>query len=162
MNHNDSNLTTEDMIVVATTFQDAHVHVLHNYLVPEERNKLLEFVANVILRERPYMLVTQEGIKHAIDLAFKDDLIRDFVLKLSYVFFARYGNRQTHVHALAANLARGAAMGIKHDYAAIPDQIRMRLPEPAETTELLENNPWLMVILMIQLFIQLEAPTKKN
>lgn len=146
------------MIVVADVFQGAYEHVIGN-LVGDTRIAIIGFVGQVVLKEKPYLLVTGEGLQHAIDLVFCNEQIRDFVLTLSYTFFARLGESSAHVRGLSENLARGVAQGSSAsprsvDYCAVPKDLSSRFTPETEALELIESNKWLVVLLLLPLFIQ--------
>jgi hypothetical protein len=148
-----TSLTTEQMVVATSTFQESFTHVLGNY-VGESREHIVKFVANIILREKPYMLVTEAGLQHAMQIAFgNNDAERDFLLMLTFTFFSRFGETDNPVKALSTNLARGVALGNNNDLNAVPEQLKKRLPIESDAHLVLEANQWLITLLMLQLCI---------
>jgi hypothetical protein len=155
-------LTTEQMVVATSTFQESVSHVLGNYL-PESQASLKAFVAEMILKEKPYMLVTEDGIKHAMGKVFGLEGYRDFVLMVTFTFFARFGESDTPVRSLAGNLARAVSVsgsGSNNDLSAVPLEMRRRMPSEQDVTATLESNQWLMTLLMLQLCVQMVADKK--
>lgn len=157
-------LTTQEMIVATETFQESFRHVMGNYPVPEAKQYLLKFVLGVIMVEKPYMLVTDEGIQRAIALVFTAEAERDFILTLTYTFFSRFGETSAPAKNLAAALARGIALtGVTtSQLSAAPDAIKTRLPTEEEARAILEANQWLMTVLLIQLCVQITDDAKKQ
>jgi hypothetical protein len=155
------NIKTDDMVTVANVFKESFEHCISG-LTGETQTLALRFVAEVILREKPYMLVTTEGLDHAMELVFGREENRDFILTLAFTFFARLGHDDDFVKGLAGNLARGAALASKADLNAVPDPIKGRLAELKDVQELLEANSWLMVVLLLQLFITVKEPADQK
>lgn len=152
-----ANLTTDQMVVVATVFQESYAHVLSNSIEDTKIDRM-RFVAGIVLQEKPYLLVTEEGIQRLISLVFADERNRDFIFTLSYTFFSRWGEDDLSVKGLAENLARGvsqasAIYGANQDINAIPHEIAIRLTPNNVAKDLIESNKWLMIILLLQLFI---------
>lgn len=149
------NLNAEEMVEVGTVFQDAVLHVLDTY-EESARPSLQNFMVELILKERPYQLVTAEGIERAISMVWARDGIRDFILKLAFTFFSRWGHSDEEVSGLAANLARGVAM-VKpaEPHNAVPKQLGDRLSDIGVAHSAIHANPWLMITLMIPLFVSI-------
>lgn len=148
-----SNLTTEQMVIATSTFQESFQHVLGNY-VGDSRTHIQKFVAGVVLRQKPYMLVTEEGVQHAMKLAFGNEADRDFLFTLTYTFFSRFGETNEPVKGLATALARGVSIGSHNELSAVPEPLQKRLPVEVDVRAMLESNQWLMTLLMMQLCIQ--------
>lgn len=152
---NDRNLTAEEMVEVAEVFQGSVQHTLSNYS-PEGKASLVVFMVELIVKERPYQLVTPEGIAHAIDLIWTRDGIRDFILRLAFVFFSRWGHSDEEVSALARNIARGVAMIKPNEQLnAVPRPLGARLVDINAAQSLIDANPWLMIALMIPMFVSI-------
>jgi hypothetical protein len=150
-----ANIDTDKMISAAETFSDSYTHVMNNY-VAETKNRILLFVMDIILREKPYMLVSREGLPAIMNTVFSSDEIRDFVFTLQFVFFSRWGGTASDVEGLVGNLARGVGIANVGKVNAVPSDINARLSNETEVTELLTYNKWLCVILMLQLFVSLD------
>lgn len=163
-----SNLTTDEMIRVAEVFTGAFDHTLQLY-IDDTRAIMRKFAAEILLWEKPYMLLTPEGASHCVNIVFGKELHRDFILMLSYVFFGRFGNDDMAVGALARNLARAATQQVppmtgrqnQEHGSIIPKAIYDRMPNYETATATLVSNRWLMIILLIQLFIVVELPKEK-
>jgi hypothetical protein len=151
--NNQINLTAQEMVEVAEVFQDSFRHILGN--MPEEaQTSMKQLVAEFILKEHPWVLVTPEGLPRAIDLVWAREGVRDFLLSLSFTFFARWGHSDDQVEGLANNIARGVAMvqrGAQHD--AVPAEPGKRLVHIDAAQKVLSANRWLMIALMLPLFI---------
>ena len=161
-NNSMSHLPLERMVEAATVLQDSYQHVLNN-IPAAGRESIIQFVAKLILSEKPYMLITPEGLSHISELVFSNDPYRDFIFTLSFTFFARFGGPDTDITGLAENLARGAAqVSPNREGNAIPNQIANRLIEAVDIVPILINNRWLMMILLIQLFITTSIETSKS
>lgn len=154
-------LTTEEMQVLAETFQDSFKFMMTN-AIGETKKRYTEFSARLVLQEKPYLLVTEEGLQHISGLVFSTPEIRDFILGLSFVFFSRQGFKEGQMDDLARALARGTS---SHEYItneeqrldAIPKAIGSRMLSFNDVFPLLKANRWLMIVLLIQLFINVDV-----
>ena len=153
-------LTTDEMAVVRETFKDSVSHLLSNY-APESTPAIISFVYNMALTRKPYTTVTQAGVAELVDFIFTNERERDFVLTLVFMFFARWGQSDEQLQGLAGSLARGVSFNEKAGgkLNVIPSELQDRLTTTDEVWELLYENRWLMVILLMQLYITL-ADTK--
>lgn len=168
------NLNTEQMVLAIQTFQDSLEYVLGNY-DQTNRDKALAFCGLLLMEEKPYLLVTTEGIQHAMKLVFTSASRQDFIMTLSFVFFSRWGHSPDDFSGLVENLARGATQsGVpivvvaghesirSIDYRATPEAIADRLTEYEDARLILSANQWLVVVLMIQLCISIPAITSNG
>lgn len=157
------NLLTAEMIEVADVFQGSFAHVMSN-IIGDAKPVIQNFVTSVVLQEKPYLLVTPEGLTHAINLVFTQEAHRDFIFNLTFVFFSRWGGNEDAVQGLIANVARGATQTYidnkKQTYmdqlCAIPKEISTRLSAYSDVAALLTANKWLLMLLLLQLFIVAE------
>lgn len=159
-----TNLGTDDMIEVGDVFISSFNHVLNNYS-DEAKADLLVFAMQLVTMEKPYMLVTEEGIQHIVAQVFGKEHYRDFIMMLAFTFFARFGRDRAEIEGLASNLARGATLACRTETTrvglnAVPQSIRDRLPNMETVRELLLANPWLTIVLLIQLFSSIKPPAK--
>lgn len=164
-----SNLTTEQMVVVTSVFQESYEHTLSQVL-GDTRYPVLQFTAKIVLQNKAHMLVTEEGLLHAIALVFEHEAHRDFVFSLSFTFFSRLGEDEKHMHGLINNLARGVSTSSLvlpevslSDFNAMPTVLSARLATFFNAKQLLESNKWLVVLLLLQLCIAVVPDvTSKN
>lgn len=152
-------LPVTDMVEVAEVFQGAYSHVMAN-LVGEQKARVTAFVAGYVLTEKPYLLVTPEGLDRAISAVFGNEHVRDFVFTLHFTFGSRWGAALERWQSLCANLALAAVPHSRVKLSAVPDALADRLAtSPDEAYNLLVANQWLVVLMLLQLFISL-SPQK--
>jgi hypothetical protein len=157
-------LTTDEMVEAAQVFTEAYHHVLANTGL-ETRARIIEFVGHVVLAEKPYILVTPEGLDHAIGLVFENKYVVDFVHTLLFTFGSRWGMSQEKYEGLAANLAAGAApiSLAPASLRSTPDALASRLASFPDAYSLLVANQWLVILLLLQAFVSAtlqQAPNK--
>lgn len=154
-----TNLTTEEMREAAGVFQESVEHVLKNQSA-EGQKEITLFLANLVYKEKPYLLVTQEGLTHIMQLVWSQPNISDFVMTMSFTFFARWGHSEESVQGLCENLARGCALVVKDlkDLNAVPAQMSERLADIDAARRLIQANKWLVIVLMAQLFVTVAPP----
>lgn len=142
------------MVEIAQIFQDSIFHVLMNML-DEDRSIIASDISIILLSEKPYMLLTYEGILRITDLVFSKENIRDFILNLHFVFFSRLGNSKDYINTLINNLAFGISLNSGSEFNCMPDDISKRLVKETNANDILNGNKWLIIILMIHLFVDL-------
>lgn len=154
-------LPVAQMVEVAEVIQGAYQHVMAN-LVGETKTHVSAFVAGFVLKEKPYLLVTPEGLEHVMQVVFGNAQVTDFVFTLLYTFGSRWGMSSERFQSLCANLATAAVPGIQlpgsQAVAAVPNALASRLASSSEEAyHLLVANPWLVVLMLLQLFIDVVA-----
>jgi hypothetical protein len=147
-------LSAELMIEAAAIFQDAVQFVLQRF-GKETKDKVRGFVSLIVLQEKPYLMVTPDGLSRMINLVFSDEAYRDFVLTLHFTFASRWGMTMSLYQGLVANLAQGACPAMEGSLNAMPADMASRLSTYTDAAQLLEANPWLSMLLMLQLFVGL-------
>lgn len=153
-------LSTEEMVEAAQVFNEAYQHVVSN-LLGETQQKIQRFVLATVVSEKPFLLITPEGLDRAISLVFQDAVVRDFVLTLQYTFGSRWGMSQDKFEGLVANLAVGATPAARLSDSAMPNAIADRLTSTSDAYNLLLANSWLVILMLLLLFLSI-GPQKTS
>lgn len=154
-------LTLSEMVEVAAALIEAYEHVMSN-TYGDSRNRIVLFVADLVLRRKPYLVVSREGFLELSGLVFSNEDHRDFLFTLYYAFSSRWGMSQQRYSMLAANLAYSACpVSGSAEVNGAPSVIAQRLASATETQALIEANPWLAIVLLLQTFIRV-SPLKSN
>ena len=140
------------MVVAAETFQVAYEQVVSKYQ-NEAKQSILTLITEIAVLHKPYMVATAKGPEELTNLVFGNEGTRDFILSLSYSFFARFQEGNDPCLGLAASLTRGLILNSLGAKTFIPDVIVNGNLNARDTEELLGSNQWLMTWLMIQLFV---------
>jgi hypothetical protein len=138
---------------VGECFIESYKFCMGSY-INEGKISITEFVAELVLNNKPYLLTTQEGVIHNSMLVFTNDSRRDFIFMLNYVFFSRYGHSDSDIDGLIGNIARGIAMRNKN--SVMPIVLSDRLSDTNTAFNILKDNKWLVIIALIHLFITLD------
>lgn len=149
-------LSPQEMEEVAQVFLQSFALCEANIL-GEQKAKVREFVGHVVLAEKPYLLVTPEGLDRAIGLVFENKHIVDFVHMLLYTFGSRWGMTDDRRAALSSNLAHGAAPIVSSELRSTPNALASRLATFEGAYHLLVANPWLVILLLLQLTVKLPS-----
>jgi len=151
-------LTMSEMVEVAEAVNDAYEFVMGN-TYGESKLRVIKFVADLVLRQKPYMVVSREGFLALSGDVFSVEDHRDFLFTLYYAFASRWGMSAQRYSMLAANLAHSTmpVIGVA-DVSGAPTAIAQRLASATETQALIEANPWLAVVLLLQTFIRVSPP----
>lgn len=162
-------LLPHELIETGEVFVASMEHVLKNStrMSDERSSKLSKFVYSMVLAEKPYMLASPKGVQHAIELVFEDEVIRDFVFTLGFTFLARWGGSARYfelVQALAFAVSGDGnpVRGQQESLVMMPVEIADLLPDPEGVQTLLQQNKWLVTLLMIQLFVLVPEPPKPS
>lgn len=146
-------LSVAEMQEVAEVFQGALEHVMGN-LVGDHQTHMRQFMSAFILKEKPYLLVTREGVERVMSLVFESPQVTDFVFTLLHTFGSRWGMSGERYSALCANLALSIVPHTTLPDCLVPNALASRLaPSSEDTYRLLVANQWLVVLLLLQLFI---------
>lgn len=146
-------LSVAEMQEVAEVFQGALEHVMGN-LVGDHQAHMRQFVSAFIMREKPYLLVTPEGVEHAMNLVFESPQVTDLIFTLLHTFGSRWGMSSERYSALCANLALSIVPHADTPDCFVPNALASRLATSSEDAyRLLVANQWLVVLLLLQLFI---------
>ena len=159
-------IDVENMQIVAEVFQESFQQLMLSYQGQTAYSKLSQFVTHVVLVEKPYLMVTGEGLSHMIGLVFSDQEISDFVLTLTFNFTSRLGadSAGAFMYALAEMLGTNATFDLpsRNEYCAIPTDIVQRLGDRQQAGKLLASNRWLMTLLLMQMFVSVTEQPKKE
>ena len=154
-------LAISDMVDVAVALNEAYEHVVEN-TYGNSRIAVVQFGAELVLRRKPYLLVTREGFTDIAGEVFGNDDHRDFLFTLYFAFCSRWGMTKERFSVLAETLTWSVCpVGISAEFSGAPSVIAQRLTSPEEVRPLLEANPWLVMILLLQTFIRV-SPPKSN
>jgi len=148
-------ISIDEMINVGDVFIKSYNFILSNF-VPESKKEIQDFTAGLVLREKPYMLVTKEGLPRAVNLVFSNEYIRDFIYSLEFAFFSRWGQSSNHVNGLMEILARGVGLANPDKNNVTPNEINNRLTDETDAFEIIKHNRWLAMLLLIQLFVTVD------
>ena len=123
------------------------------------KETVLRFLTTTATSEKPYMLVTTEGVSRAVGIVFTDEVIRDYILTLHSVFLARWSHNADMYNALLLNLASGTGIGgaKKDTMCALPDIINDRLATVDDAYAVLKDNSWLVILLLICMHLTVET-----
>ena len=167
-------LDAADWVEIGQVFKDSLNHVLQNAQALEQpvRDRISRFVYVEAFYKKPYMLVTPSGVQSAIEVVFADEVLRDFILSLTYVFYSRWGTNNEKFQHLVETLAFAVSVDGPPDgpmaapyQSGIPPQVRDDLAKSDTVRPTLLANKWLVIILLIQLIVampDLKAATTKS
>lgn len=149
--------TNDDMEVVAGAFEAAIKTVLEQYRDEALREKLLMFINNIVVQEKPWVWVSPEGPAHLDDLFMVDEFTRDFIMLLTFTFFARWGEGKVKFTGLVDTLSWGCAAdedGEDKGYVLMSKDLSARLSPTDTVKKYLRANKWVVVAMLIKLFVK--------
>jgi hypothetical protein len=147
----------DDMETVAAAFQTAFNTVRAQYLNDDDQLAIMTFATKVVVEEKPWMWASPEGVDHLLDLVMVDELIRDFVMTLSFTFFARWGEANVKFTGLTDALSWGTSAdndnGDNRQLVVMPEVINSRLTQQDDVKKYLAANKWIVTLLLLKLFV---------
>lgn len=163
---NQASFTNDDMETVAAAFQTAFKTVMNQYLSEEQRTKLMQWVTTVAVEGKPWIWTSADGQAILLDMVMVDEFYRDFVMTLTFVFFARWGEANVKFTGLVDTLSWGTASDTasNEDKSLIlmPEDISTRLTGQVDVKRYLNANKWVVTLMLIKLFVVPESIPNKN
>lgn len=153
-------LPLDEMKIVGQVFQESVNFCLDNATTEEEKN-IHEFFLHLIMEVQPESMLTKQEVGDLQLKVFKNEHVRNFMMRLSYVFYSRWAASDEHITGLAQNLSRGFtqtpySQGLNQDAlgnSGVPDDIMKRMPTRTEALARLTANPWLVLVCLVPLFM---------
>lgn len=143
-------MNSVDMIDVGESFERALEHVLNNTLGASHTH-VVTFLTNHVLRSKPWMLLTNDGVESSMNSVMGDAELQDFVLEVTYTFSAYWGGSIAKYADLADVLA--TSVGIQSE-SALPTEVKQRTITPEQAKQKLTANRWLMTLILFNLFVE--------
>lgn len=163
---NQESFNNDDMETVASAFQTAFQTVMKQYLDENQSKAILAFVSSIAVEEKPWMWVSPEGQDHLLDKVMVPELIRDFVMSLTFTFFARWGEAKVKFTGLVDTLSWGTAADTVNNedkqYVLMPEVISTRLTTQPDVKKYLAANKWVVTLMLIKLFVVPEEANDKS
>lgn len=163
--------TIEKINVVEVAFRDAYEHTLSHFPDTVRRNAILKFVSGITMQYSMYLAFTSEGLSKLMKDVFNNEIVRDFILRLTSAFFVRLGLSEQDKNELPEILASAMCVfptpfvgntSISMETVAIPEELKTRLPEYDDVKTLLITNKWLVTTVMISLYLRIEIENIKQ
>lgn len=154
---------------ISRVFAESVVHVIGNY-DDDAYETVMGFIVDITGRYASYRMMTPSELPKLATMVFDSVHIRDFILSLQYTFLSRW--LQGRGHHLVLALFDDLACGVSHDagmqsmkdevakrrdFIAIPEQVLGDMVSQADASLALQANPWVAMVLLIQLNINLET-----
>jgi hypothetical protein len=149
-------LESDEMALVGQLFQEANAFV---YSTADEkmRNNIASFIGNRVMTDNTAAQMTPKGIAVLRDAVFNNAEVRDYIMKLCFIFFSRWAAGDDKMLGLARNLSRGLSQTpyISDNIAVsgVPGNINEHLSSREEVFNVLASNPWLLIVVLFPLFI---------
>jgi hypothetical protein len=147
----------DDMEIIAGAFHSAFKTVMDQYLDEGQRDKLNQWVTTIAVEGKPWMWTSGDGQALLLDLVMVDEFYRDFVMALTFLFFARWGEAGVKFTGLVDTLSWGTAADTPEseemDLVLMPRVIRDRLVSQTDVKKYLAANKWVVTLMLIKLFV---------
>jgi hypothetical protein len=179
MNQNDNLSPTSayyDPVVIRERFVGAMRQTLTNLSADDAahvRRKLIEILGEW----NPSVLASPDMLAQASDFIFTDEPLRDWIFTTKFVFFMNIaaGGGHAVIRSILSDLALAASEDMEAilllnkeeqaasgDAVAMPEQLVQDLPTASQTRTVLASNTWLIVLLMLFSFVDLEHEVLKT
>ncbi len=159
-----------DNVNLKEVFKEALSQTIANY-TDNQKLEITHLILNICGQYRPYMLVTELGAEEISDEIFLSDIKRDFISNLLFNFCPRitFNNIKDIFQKIVITLSFSLTIGDttilndgppkenkQNQYSKIPAEVNNRLPNYSDVSALLSNNKWLIMVLFIALYVNIE------
>lgn len=154
----------EQTLKIKELFTEALMQTVSNY-AETSSGHITAFILHVCGELRPYMIVTPGGAETLAEEIFTNELKRDFIFNLLFNFcprlsFTDVGKEFSKlISTLAFTLAIGDVVTASTDNEStslLPEELSTRIPDHETITNLLNSNKWLVMVLLISLYINVD------
>lgn len=161
---------SEYMKHIGVIYNDAFEHCFEN-MAEDKQPKVASFWLSVVATRKPYLMVTENGMKDLTKDVFTDATLTDFVLAFTSTFFLFWAaddvekERLIDVTSSSLSCDMGGPMKYRSDMRAMPKQAASHLAGPQDIKALLTANSWIMIMCLASKFMTYkdlmpEAPKK--
>lgn len=163
---------SEHMKLVGAIYNDAFEHCFEN-LAADKQPKVASFWVTLVAVRKPYLMVTENGMKELTREIFTDASLSDFVLAFTSTFFmfwsADDAEKERLIDVMASSLSTdlGGIAKFDSNMRAMPRQASNHLASPKDIKALLVANSWILVLVLASTFMTYkdlmpDEPVKKQ
>lgn len=153
-------------------YNEAFEHCFEN-MAEDKQPKVASFWLSIVAVRKPYLMVTENGMKELTREIYTDAAITDFVLAFTSTFFmfwaAEEGEKERLIEIVSSSLSTDLGGPAKHNSSmrAMPKQAANHLSGPQDIKALLTANSWILVMSLASTFMKYkdlmpDAPVKKT
>lgn len=157
-------MANEQLVEVPSTdyyfqhFRDAFSHTYMKFVESQGKEAIMNVLGTNVISTSLYVAFTPSPLESLVDLVFRNNYVRDFILTLSGIFYMRIDRGGLEWNTLVERLALSYAVTTVHTtnaeefdnkYRLIPNVYSERLPEFKDIQGYLQGNRWLVVLCMI-------------
>ena len=120
----------------------------------EGMESLSAWIDNVYKSFNPFFLITAESIGRITGMVFSEEKVRDFIFLTSSLFFSRFDSATGEYEMLVENLTQAVLpFNVESTKALpVPKEIVDRFDDANSVKEVLLNNKWIAIIVMLTLY----------
>lgn len=153
-------LSAEEMRDVGELFNEA-VLMAFDMRGATEVERFLVFIYAIQRREVPTTLFSGKlaGTKRLLDLVFNDPDKRDFIMLITFQFYAKFGNTAERYSELVSNLAEAIGFIKKEDSNKEPSLVMAGeeylndMPSVEDVSGILMDNRWATIVVLMMLYL---------
>lgn len=131
----------------------------------DHQNEVRSFISKVIFLYKPYAMIWKETIPNLIQDVFTREPIQDFVWGVSFYFDAFLGTDEVKRELLINTLVNACClckMPFQSDEGEFygeqtPDVYLERLPVEKDIHQLLMNNKWIVVLMLLNITVNMDS-----
>lgn len=156
------NLNRTQMLEVQEAVTDAFDHVMAQF-IGESATRVRSFLLQFTCSTSFYMAFSPNEFKQLMDTIFTQSDVRDFVMRVTAAFHARFGDGHAQYNSLLETLTwaynqKDPEPSLR-GYMAIPEAIASRMPSREDVANLLKANKWLVTMALIHLYLRVDMST---
>lgn len=157
---------------IGLVYNEAFEHCFEN-MAEDKQPKVASFWLSMVATRKPYLVVTENGMKELTREVFTDASLTDFVLAFTSTFFMFWGaddaekERLIDIASSSLSTDMGGLSKYNTNMRAMPKQAASHLAGPQDIKALLTANSWIMVLCLASTFMKYkdlmpDAPVKKT
>lgn len=141
------------MEMVREVCTDGYDQVVQQF-TGQQLNELKTYLLTFSMGTSYYLTFTPQGMEATVGNIFTSEVKREFVMRFTNCFLARFGDCHAKYTSLVETLVWSFDMvgSETQQYLAIPDEIQKRLPTGADIRKLLMSNKWLVAMSTLWLY----------
>lgn len=151
-----------DMQEVRNIFLQAYRTTVSRYIDARRRETVEMLTVQLVVEHKPLHIVTGPGVVTLRDLIFENAIHTDFIQTLAFTFFGQWGEGPDKYPALVKSLSLACSVDAATDLMIMPSEFAQRLTMSDTVEKMLLSNRWVTVILLMALYINLEAEDGKK
>lgn len=157
-------LSRQDLLEINTIFTETVDTCMTNISSDDNLTEVKKYLFNVVLDTVPQSLMNDGELATLVKETFSKDIIANFILSLSFSFYSKAFSNEEDIKSFCEILANSISIlpDKQNDYLLMPREYITRVYKEGNIYEVLINNKWLVVFLLLRANTRLAESRKTN